>query len=497
MTQTSTTSGLTGELSSTNPANGKPVAEFAIATETEVGAAVQQAREVAHWWSALSFTDRGKHLLRWASHLVEHADELVELIHDENGKPHDDAYLELVLTLEHIHWAAKNSRKVLGSRSVSPGMMMANQAAHVEYRALGVVGVIGPWNYPIYTPNGSIAYALAAGNTVVFKPSEYTPAVGQYLVEAFRKANPNAPAGVLSVVQGYGATGAALCRSGVDKIAFTGSTPTAKKIMASCAETLTPVLMECGGKDACIVAEDADIKAAAEAAAWGAMSNSGQTCVGVERIYVVKDVYEEFLAELRRQLDGVKAGKDYGPMTMPSQVDVVRSHIDDALEHGGKAVVGGADSVRAPYVDPVVLVDADEDSDAVREETFGPTVTVRAVDTVDDAVALANNTSYGLASTVFSRRRGLEIARRIKAGATSVNSVLGFAAVSALPFGGVGDSGFGRIHGAEGLREFVRPHSITRQRFAIPGMTLMSFRRRRSTMAMIKKIIKARHGGRS
>ena len=191
-------------------------------------------------------------------------------------------------------------------------------------------------------PNGSIAYALAAGNTVVFKPSEYIPEVGRYFADAFAKANPNAPAGVLAVVQGYGQTGAELCRSGVDKIAFTGSTPTAKKIMANCADTLTPVLMECGGKDACIVAEDADIKTAAEAIAWGAMSNSGQTCVGVERVYVVRSVYEKFLAELRRQLSDVKAGEDYGPMAMPSQVDVVRGHIEDALARGGTAVVGAA-----------------------------------------------------------------------------------------------------------------------------------------------------------
>ncbi|MGH3621738.1 MAG: aldehyde dehydrogenase family protein, partial [Sciscionella sp.] len=415
-----------------------------------------------------------------------------------NGKPVEDAYLELVLTLEHIHWAAKNAGKVLRTRSVAPGLLMANHSARIERRPFGVVGVIGPWNYPIYTPNGSIAYALAAGNTVVFKPSEYTPAIGSYFVDSFARANPLAPLGVLSVVTGFGETGAALCRSGVDKLAFTGSAGTGRKVMACCAETLTPVLMECGGNDAFIVAEDADLRAAAVAAAWGAVSNGGQTCVGVERVYVTRGVGEEFLAELRKQLDRVRpgAGGDatYGPMTMPSQLDVVRRHIADALEHGGTAAIGGLESVRPPFVDPVVIVDADEDSAAVREETFGPTITVRTVADIDEAVRLANGTSYGLAATVFSRGRGMEIAARMEAGMTSVNSVLGFAAVSSLPFGGQGQSGFGRIHGADGLREFTVPHSISRQRFAIPGMTLMKFGRSRVAMAAIRLLVKFRHG---
>ncbi|WP_338595884.1 aldehyde dehydrogenase family protein [Saccharopolyspora sp. SCSIO 74807] len=509
MTRTTTSAGQAGEagraaesaragesaqLVSTDPADGSVVATFSVDGPAEVADAVARAREAAAWWSGLDFAGRQRCLLRWAAHLTQHADELTELTRRENGKPLDDAYLELVLTLEHIRWAAKNARSVLRSRSVSPGPLMSNFAARVEQRPLGVVGVIGPWNYPLYTPNGSIAYSLAAGNTVVFKPSEHTPAVGRYFAEAFHKANPEAPQGVLATVQGAGETGAALCRSGVDKLALTGSSPTGKKIMASCSETLTPVLVECGGKDALIVADDADVSAAAEAAAWGAVSNSGQTCVGVERIYVVRSLRERFVEALARELRGVRAGDSYGPMTVPSQVDIVREHIEDAWSHGAKAVVGGSDSVRAPFVDPVVLVDTDEDSAAVREETFGPTMTVRTVDSVDEAVELANATSYGLASTVFSRNRGMEIARRLRAGATSINSVLGFAGIAGLPFGGVGESGFGRIHGSEGLLAFSRPHSIARQRFAVPGMALMSFRRSAATMRIIKRVIAFRHG---
>lgn len=403
-----------------------------------------------------------------------------------------------MLALEHIDWAAKNAKKTLSPKKVSPGLFMANCEAVIEQRPLGVVGVIGPWNYPVYTPNGSIAYALAAGNAIVFKPSEYTVSIGHFYADAFAKANPELPLGILSVVNGYGETGAALVTSGVDKIAFTGSTATGKRIMAAAAANLTPVLLECGGKDAAIVADDADVTAAADAIAWSVASNSGQTCAGTERIYVVESVYDAFVEKLAKNLRNIKPGSGakaaYGPMTMPSQIEVVRRHIADALDKGGRAIVGGLDSIKGAYIEPVVLVDVPEDSLAVSEETFGPTVTVRSCKSVDEAIELANDSAYALASTVYSRKNGMEIARKLRVGATSVNSVLAFGAISTLPFGGVGESGIGRIHGEEGMREFTRSHSIARQRFAIPGMELLSFSRKASTVSMIREIIGFRHG---
>lgn len=486
------------ELTSVNPATGEVIATHPVADEEAVRAAVAKARSAAATWSGLSFAERKQALLRWASRLVARSDEFCDLIHTENGKPRDDAYLEMMLALEHIAWAAKNAEKVLKPKKVSSGATMSNFSASIEQRPLGVIGVIGPWNYPVYTPNGSLAYALAAGNTVVFKPSEYSTGIGNFVGKAFAEANPELPDGVFTVINGYGATGAALVRSGVDKVAFTGSTATGKKIMAAAADTLTPVLLECGGKDPVIVAEDADIAAAADAVAYGATMNSGQTCAGVERVYVHKSIREPFIAEVKKILSGVHAGSDdkasYGPMTMPSQVDIVRRHIESALADGGTAVLGGVESVKAPYIEPVILVDVDENSDAVAEETFGPTVTIRTVDSVDEAIELANNSKYGLGSAVFSRKRGVEIARRLRVGATSVNSVLGFAAIAALPFGGVGDSGIGRIHGAPGLLEFSSPHSIAVQRFAIPGMALMSYKRTDATMKMLRKMVPFLHG---
>lgn len=495
MTETPTTTPVSATMLTTVDAvSGEPVGSWPIDDADAVAAAVARARSAARIWSELGFTERKRALRRWAAQIVNNADEFCTLISAENGKPADDAYLEVITAVEHLNWAAENARKILRPKTVWPGLMMANVEAVIEQRPHGVVGVIGPWNYPVYTPNGSIAYALAAGNTVVFKPSELTTGIGHWFVDAFAKANPSLPAGILSVVTGPGETGRALVSSGVDMIAFTGSTATGKRIMAAAAERLTPVVLECGGKDAAIVAEDADLAAAADAIVWSAMANSGQTCVGTERCYVVDSVLEPFLAEVTARVRELTPGQSYGPMTLPSQVDVVAEHVDDALAHGATAVFGGSDSIRAPFVSPIVLLDVPEDSTAVREETFGPTLTVRGVRDVEEAIRLTNASRYGLASSVFSRKRGMEIARALRAGATSVNSPASYAAIPALPFGGVGESGIGRIHGAAGLLGFTRPHSIARQRFAIPGMALQSFARTESTMSMIRTITVRRFG---
>ncbi|MET9264764.1 aldehyde dehydrogenase family protein [Amycolatopsis sp. NPDC004079] len=482
---------------SLSPATDEVVGTYPVHTADEVSAAVERARAAARWWDGLGFAGRAERLQRWKGVLTRRLPQLCQVVRDETGKPVADAQLESVLAIEHIAWAAKNARKVLGKHRRSSGLLMANQAATVEYLPLGVVGVIGPWNYPVFTPLGSIAYALAAGNAVVFKPSEYTPGVGKWLVDAFAEIVPEQP--VLQLITGFGETGAALVGSGVDKIAFTGSAATGKKIMAAAANTLTPVVIEAGGKDALLVDTDADLEAAADATVWGAFSNSGQTCIGVERVYVHERVADEFVARVVEKAKNVRAGSDedaqYGPITMPSQLSVIRSHIEDALKRGGKALVGGVESVGDRYVQPTVLVDVPEDSEAVREETFGPTVTIARVRDMDEAIEKANATKYGLGSTVFSRARGAELASRLRAGMTSVNAPLSFAGIASLPFGGVGDSGFGRIHGPEGLREFARPKAVARQRFTAP-LTLTSFSRKESTDALVAKLVTVLHGKR-
>lgn len=475
---------------SLDPRTGAVVGSHPVHTEEDVRAAVGRAEAAARWWRGLGFSGRRSRLLDWKKALVRRLDEVAEVVAAETGKPLDDARLELVLAVDHVDWAAKHAEKTLGRRKVPAGMLGANQAATLAYQPLGVVGVIGPWNYPVFTPMGSIAYALAAGNTVVFKPSELTPGVGLVLADTLREVTPEHT--LLEVVTGFGETGAALCTSGVAKVAFTGSTATGRRVMAACAESLTPVLIECGGKDALIVDASADLEAAADAAVWGGLSNAGQTCVGVERVYVVDSVAEDFTARLVAKTRGLTAGTDFGPMTMPSQTDVVRRHVSDALAKGGRALVGGADSFHGTTIDPVVIADVPEDSAAVTEETFGPLIVVNRVPDAAEAVRRANATGYGLGASIFSKD-GERLAESLRCGMVSVNGVISFAGIPALPFGGVGDSGFGRIHGEDGLREFTRPQAVARQRFALP-VPVTSFRRTAKHMQTMLGLVKARHG---
>jgi acyl-CoA reductase-like NAD-dependent aldehyde dehydrogenase len=497
-------------LETVNPATGEVLATFPLHGRREVDAAVAGAREAAVWWAGLGWSGRRLRLLAWKSHLTRYMARLAQLVHEETGKPLDDAKLEVILAILHIDWAARHAQRVLRPRRVRSGLFSLHQAGTVEYQPLGVIGVIGPWNYPVFTPVGSIAYALAAGNAVVFKPSELTPATGNWLVQSFTEALGifGEPLPVLQLVTGTGSTGEALARSGVAKIAFTGSAATARKVMAAAADTLTPVIVECGGKDALLVSADADLDAAADAAAWGAMSNAGQTCIGIERVYVADAVYHSFLERLTQRVSGLRPGFDpaasYGPMTMPAQAEIVAKHVADALARGGRAVADGVGPVGAVervsagvsvYLRPAILTDVPEHSSAVTDETFGPTVTVTPVVNLAEAVSFANAGRYGLGSAVFAKDRSaaMSAARSLRTGMTSINSVVGFATVPALPFGGVGESGFGRIHGADGLREFTRPKAITRQRMR-PLINLTSFNRTDRDMGRIVSLITLLHG---
>ena len=483
-------------LTTRNPATGEVVGEHPITDEAAVHETVARARQAASWWAGQDPRQRRSALLRWKRELVNGSMELAAVVRAETGKPTGGALFEIMLAVEHLDWAARRAPRVLRRRKVSSGVLAMNHLGLLEYVPLGVIGVIGPWNYPVYTPLGSISYALAAGNAVVFKPSEYTPGVARWLAEAWSRACPEP---VLQVVIGDGATGAALTRSEVDKIAFTGSAATARKVMAACAERLTPLVIEGGGKDALIVAADADIEAAAAAAVFGALGNAGQTCAGVERVYAVTEVYDRFLDAVKEKTAAIRSGADdaaaYGPMTMPGQVEVVRRHVTEALADGAVAAVGGPDSIRPPFVDPIVLTGVPEESAAMREETFGPVLVVNKVRDVDEAVQRANESRYGLAAAIFTRdkQHGLALARRLRTGATSVNSVLGFAAIPALPFGGVGDSGFGRIHGADGLREFSRAKAVTWQRHRA-ALDIMRFDPAPRAVATALKLFRVRHG---
>jgi len=480
-------------LTSYNPATGDAVGSVPILSAAEVDAAVARARVAAQTWSTRSFEARREELTAFRKALAASADELADLLHRENGKPEIEAYTEVMMALNHIQFATTHAGSAMASRRVSAGIL-ANFRATISYHPLGVVGVIGPWNYPLFTPMGSIAYALAAGNAVVWKPSELTPLIALEVEKIAKRAF--ALPDLLQVVTGGGATGAALARSGVDKIAFTGSAATGKKVMAAAAERLTPVLLELGGKDAMIVDADADLEKAAEAAVYGGLTNCGQACISVERVYVADAVHDKFVDEVVKQVRHLKVGGDdghLGAMTSPAQVDIVKDHLEDAIAKGAQVLTGGPDAISGSYIQPTVLTNVDHRMKIMTEETFGPVIPIAKVSSADEAVSLANDSRFGLGSSVFAGKAARSIAAKLRAGMTSINSVMAFAGIPTLPFGGIGDSGFGRIHGEEGIREFTRIKSTAEQVMSIP-LNMMSFRQPKDMAKRLRGMIKQLYG---
>ncbi|MEU4488536.1 aldehyde dehydrogenase family protein [Streptomyces purpurascens] len=465
---TITRDGVTGydatEIVTIDQATGTEFARYPVAGKEEAAAAVSAARSVTGAWWDLGFEGRAERLRAWRRQIASSGEEGAALIHAENGKPLDDARVEVLGTLEHLQYAADNAARVLGRRDVPASPTTPNQRAWVEYQPYGVVGVIGPWNFPLLTPAAILADALAAGNAVVLKPSQITPGVAEWLIRTWQRAVPDLPT-VLQNLNGYGATGQALIDAGLDKLAFTGSVATGRMVAGQCAQTLTPVLLELGGKDGVIVAEDADLDEAAAHIVWGAMQNTGHGCISLEVAYVVESVHDAFVQKISELAGQVRVGSDedaeIGPVPLPSQTSIIREHIQDALQRGATATVGGPDAVGDRYVAPTILVGVAPDALAATEETFGPTLAVIEVADADEAVAHINAGRYGLGSAVFSRDHGEAIARRLRVGMTSINDALVFSMNPAVPFGGRGDSGYGRKQGEEGLREFAYAHSFT------------------------------------
>jgi len=481
-----------------NPSNGEVVGRYPIFTSKEVGAVVAQAREASEGWVRLGFNGRKKTLLAWSSYIINNIEEIAGLISLETGKPLSDSRLEVSNAVNHIGWAARHAENIMRTSHRAPGALMANMSATVERSPLGVVGVIGPWNYPIFTPIGSIAYALAAGNTVVFKPSEYTPGVGMWMAESFTAIAPSA--GIFTTITGLAETGNALCTSAINKLSFTGSTRTAKLVAAACATQMTPVVLECGGKDPVIVASDANLDRAVDATIWSAMANAGQSCIGAERVYVDKRVADIFIEKAIALASTLTAGApgegNYGASTMPSQIGVITSHVKAAIKDGGKFAYGSMKSIQEPFVQPVILVDVPESSAAVREETFGPIIIINRVKSMKEAITLSNDSQYGLGANIWSKRQGKKIASQLHCGMVAINSTFSFAAISSVPFGGVKDSGYGRIHGPEGLLEYTYARTVVRTRFNLP-LKILSFKRTAGTDRLIvraSKFLKGRLG---
>src|SRR5437868_4917797 len=464
------------QISVENPATGEIIGHVPDMGSAEVKRLVDEARAAQPAWAGMSFDARAKVFYRARKWLVDNRERVARTIVEETGKTHEDAMLaEVLFIADSFGYWAKSAPKHLGDEKVkSHSPFMLGRKLMIRYQPRGVIGVIGPWNYPLTNCFGDGIAALAAGNAVVFKPSEITPMSTMLMQECMREAG--LPDGVMQVATGRGATGAALIER-VDYVMFTGSVATGKKVAATAAETLTPHSLELGGKDPMIVLRDADLERAANGAVFWSMANGGQICQAIERVYVEEPIYQEFVdkvvektGKLRQGVPGEPGAVDVGAVTFAPQADLIEDHLKDAVEKGAKVLVGGKRR-EGPgrFFEPTVVVDVDHSMKLMTDETFGPILPVMKVHDEAEAVRLANDSRYGLNSSVWTKdtEKGTRIASQIQAGSTCVNDAVANYAAQELPFGGVKESGIGVRHSSAGIRKYCHAHAILVTRFAM------------------------------
>ena len=471
----------TRKIASVNPATGEVLRELECAGEGDVLAAVARARAAQAAWAELGLRRRIAVLREFQAKVHARKSEIAVAITREAGKPLVEALVtEVLVVLDAARFLIDNAWGRLRDEPVPHGNLATKlKSGWLVREPHGVIGIISPWNYPFSIPATETLAALVAGNAVVLKPSELTPLIALELASLLHEAG--VPKDVFQVVVGEGPAGTALLRSPIDKLVFTGSVATGKRIAAAAAERLLPVVLELGGKDPMLVLDDANVDVASSAAVWGAFVNAGQACLSVERCYVHRSLYESFAnacAEKTKQLrvgNGLDSQTDLGPMIHERQVRTVESHVEDAKARGARVLAGGTrlPDLGVNFYAPTVLADVTHDMRIMREETFGPVLPIMAFDNDDEAVRLANDSEYGLAASVWTRdrTRGERLARRIHAGTVMVNDVISCFGISEAPHGGVKSSGVGRTHGRFGLEEMVRVKYLDIDR--MPGMKKM------------------------
>jgi acyl-CoA reductase-like NAD-dependent aldehyde dehydrogenase len=476
-----------------NPADGRVVGTVPIETPEAVAAKAGELRIFQPEWEGLGPRGRKRWLLAYQDWVLDNAERIVDLVQSESGKVRAEASLEPTMMATWLGYLAGNAERFLTDehpRTFNP--LAVTKKLTTTYRPYPVVGVISPWNFPFMMPAMDALPALAAGAAVLVKPSDVTPLSAVEFARGWEEIG--APP-VLAVATGRAETGAAVIAN-VDFLQFTGSTRTGRKVAVACAERLIPFSLELGGKDPALVLADADLDRAANGIVWGAMFNSGQACVSVERVYVEAPIYDEFVAKLTEKVGQLRQGHDerkfafdVGPLATSAQRDIVQRHVDEAVAGGARALTGGKPTGTGTFFEPTLLVDVDQSMACMTEETFGPTLPVLKVADEAEAIRLANDSTYGLSATVWTRdkERGERIARQLDVGAVNVNDMMSNGFAFDMPMGGWKNSGIGtRLGGAHGVLKYCRPQAITSPRIPTPAKEVLWYpaSRRRAKFAL-------------
>jgi acyl-CoA reductase-like NAD-dependent aldehyde dehydrogenase len=456
-----------GKLESFNPTTGELVGTVQTIEPGEVEAVAAEVAEIQPFWAQLSLADRARYMRRAADVLVDEMDEVAKLLSREQGKPIVESYtMELLPTIDALHWCADDGPEILGDEKVPyPQVFLKAKRSFFSYEPIGVVGVIAPWNYPWSIPFGEVAIALMAGNGVILKPASLTPLLGERIQSIFDKAG--FPEGLVRTVHGGGPVGAAMCEAeGVGKIFFTGSVEVGRGVGEACARNLKGCVLELGGKDPQIVCADANLEHAISGCVWGGFANAGQTCSGIERTYVVREVADRFLEGVVDEASSLTVGDpleyatEIGPMVSPQQADIVCELVDDAIASGAERLTGGPREVPGMdgrFIAPTVLAGVDDDARIMREEIFGPVVPIVVVDSEEEALERANDSNFGLGASIWTRDRakGERMARRVESGMVWINDHSYSHGACQCSWGGVKESGVGRSHSKFGFYECV------------------------------------------
>jgi acyl-CoA reductase-like NAD-dependent aldehyde dehydrogenase len=484
------------------PATGALLAELPVTSDDEVRRVVARARKAQRAWAVLPVPERSARVMRLRDALAQRADELVETLARECGKPRHEALVhEVTSLLDLVAWSCKNAPEALAPQHLALHLMK-HRTSEVHFVPRGVVGVVSPWNFPLVIPMGSVATALLAGNACVVKPSEVTPLVAIKAKEIYDSTG--LPEDLFGLVLGFGATGQSLIDSGIDYCVFTGAVETGRKVAAACGARLVPCTMELGGKAPLIACEDCDLERTARAVVFGGFANSGQVCIAVERVYAHDRVYDALVERVRvlvgelRQGDPSRDYVDIGAITFPRQIEVAQAHIEDARRKGARVVCGGhrVDG-RGQFFEPTVLADCNHTMTAMKEEIFGPVVPMMRVSSDDEAISLSNDSHLGLNAYVFSKShdRARRIGERIEAGNVVVNDVLSNYATVEAPFGGIKQSGFGRVHGTEGLRDMCHRKHVSYDRVPAPARDPLWFPYTARSFHWLKRGVRLVFGG--